>query len=786
MNTIYGKDITNELITMINQRYNTSFTSDHLQFDFVEVHPTVVQVNITAKPGTAYYGEKTIVYSKRNINKAFFGIPVRVALKLTEDTTLRDVVEEIEQRYGFAFDLDSDFVSDVLSQKLTADDTHFTNCEIPFANQSFVWWDKLKVGVADNAVNLQYLIQQYSLTELSYKYLEQYGLTMASFAAADCITQQEVYTGDTSYTRADDEMFTNLLHELRRDGLMTREEIDAFMHDLSGEDRKIRYIPITDTKACMITVKNDWRIGELTGPLVLSKNVVIGEPPAAYGYTFVVQGGKISWRLWGYTNYTVDWGDGTIEQLKGPTWDNGYPEPYVHEYSDDNLYTIHVTVDGEIDNYNVANHEIESPTLVRILKWDNGIRYNPSFKNCHMLTSCPDSIPSYWNYLTRLFSYCENFNDPAVVSWDTSNIIGMSRIFESCNAFNQPVGCWNISKVMNLQDVFSGCVNFNQDLSGWDVSNVTDMYGLFAYCTAFEGKGLENWDVAKVERASRLFHSCQNFNGDITRWNTISLSDASSMFERAISFNRDISGWPTENLTDVSYMFSQAVLFDQNLSDWKTSARLYGLSTIGYGAVRWQEKNRPTYTVKYTLEKYLEEFGSQPEWTVLVCNDGILDYASDDYGNTSVVIWIDGTLREVQIESSRFDHGTDIIVAIKRPDTMTDKLAVRVGGDALRKIHQYGNGVYRFRHSYSQELESVPNTLPADVTNISYIFESCGNPTGMETWDTSRVTDMSYAFAFAYTFNRNLSGWDTSSVVNHDNFDMGADAWSDENKPKFK
>lgn len=54
------------------------------------------------------------------------------------------------------------------------------------------------------------------------------------------------------------------------------------------------------------------------------------------------------------------------------------------------------------------------------------------------------------------------------------------------------------------------------------------------------------------------------------------------------------------------------------------------------------------------------------------------------------------------------------------------------------------------------------------ITDMSCIFkDSTRNDfNGIETWDTSKVTDMRDMFAWAFTFNADISGWDVSKVKN--------------------
>ncbi|MCH1490168.1 MAG: DUF285 domain-containing protein, partial [Ilumatobacteraceae bacterium] len=62
---------------------------------------------------------------------------------------------------------------------------------------------------------------------------------------------------------------------------------------------------------------------------------------------------------------------------------------------------------------------------------------------------------------------------------------------------------------------------------------------------------------------------------------------------------------------------------------------------------------------------------------------------------------------------------------------------------------------------------TVPSDLPSTITDTSYMFQYASSFNGdLSTWDTSNVTNMSGMFQYASSFNGDLSTWDTSNVTN--------------------
>lgn len=74
--------------------------------------------------------------------------------------------------------------------------------------------------------------------------------------------------------------------------------------------------------------------------------------------------------------------------------------------------------------------------------------------------------------------------------------------------------------------------------------------------------------------------------------------------------------------------------------------------------------------------------------------------------------------------------------------------------------------LYKPFENNDNEIIKVPKNIPKRLKDLSYFFYGTGARyiEGIETWDVSHVTDMSYMFYGAENFNQDISNWDTSSV----------------------
>jgi len=94
--------------------------------------------------------------------------------------------------------------------------------------------------------------------------------------------------------------------------------------------------------------------------------------------------------------------------------------------------------------------------------------------------------------------------------------------------------------------------------------------------------------------------------------------------------------------------------------------------------------------------------------------------------------------------------------------------------DKLVKVTSFGSisltslyGAFRS----TTNLEEVPSTLPATITNLRRAFVLTGKAsiTGLDDWDVSNVTDMYEMFSLASAFNQDISAWNVANVtdMNH-------------------
>jgi len=289
-------------------------------------------------------------------------------------------------------------------------------------------------------------------------------------------------------------------------------------------------------------------------------------------------------------NYSVDWGDGMVE--------NGFTGDATHTYATAGIYTVSISGDFPRIYFNNAGDKDKILTVAQWgdIAWADMAR---AFFGCSNLDVVAQDVPDLanvtsfeflfarctslvgtadfnnWNTssvtnMSRVFEGCSQFNQP-IGNWDTSSVTLTSLMFGSCTVFNQPIGNWDMSSNQDTQSMFNRASSFNQDIGSWDLSSVTRMNSMFLRATAFN-QPIGNWNVGSVTRMDNVFTFAENFNQPIGTWNVTSVINMQGMFTGATAFNQPIGNWNVSSVTSMERMFDRASLFNQPLDNWVVSS----------------------------------------------------------------------------------------------------------------------------------------------------------------------------------------------------------------------
>ena len=373
----------------------------------------------------------------------------------------------------------------------------------------------------------------------------------------------------------------------------------------------------------------------------------------------------------------------------------------------------------------------------------------------------------------------------------TTLITDMYNIFQNASSFNQPIGSWDTSNVTNMWYMFQYATAFNQDIGSWNTSNVENMYGMF-YNTSIFNQDIGSWNTSNVTNMSYMFFSAYKFNRNISTkistkldgskyvaWNTSKVTNMSNMFYMNSSIglgdfnngetpsNGTVAGnsplyWDTSNVSNITYIFLRCRRFNQNVS---TQYVTLVDGNFNHNFVSWNTANVTSLVIVFG---YCECF-----------NNGDLPGQSNKplRWNTSKVTSMNYTfgiynwfvLNQGILDSNNF--------------TLYDKRMFAIGSynqPMIPELVALGNGTnylawdlskntstrtcFQNQFSFNSDLSNWNTSI---VTDMSYMFNNATKFDGnIGSWNTSNVANMSYMFYGAYAFNQPIGSWNTLNVIN--------------------
>jgi surface protein len=425
------------------------------------------------------------------------------------------------------------------------------------------------------------------------------------------------------------------------------------------------------------------------------------------------------------TEVTIDWGDGTIEPAYGPA---------NHYYSTDEVFTISVT--GTTDRIGAQYGGISwLASFIEVVDWGNlgmtSLSY--AFRQWVNLTKVPNYLPSTVTDTSGMFLYTASFNDPNVLSWDTSNVTNMNNMFYQATIFNQPIGNWNVSNVTDMSYMFSYATAFNQDISGWDTSSVINMNYMFNVASAFN-QDLSNWCVSLIPTAPSAFDMGANlWTLPKPVWGTCPQPMVLTL-DTSIDTGIYILAASDANLT---------IDWGDGVVEQYTNPEDYISHTYSTPAI-------------YTAKLYGKTNSLEMSW---------------NYNITGVTDW--GTL-DIILADWMFDGCKNLeYLPNYIPSTMTSLLYMLSGTEKFNhpnvldwdvsNVTEFA-GLFFRTWVFNQPIGTWNVSNATSMSNMFAQAKAFNQPIG--SWDVSKVTDMRYMFNSSLAFNQDLSGWNTSSVTN--------------------
>ena len=186
---------------------------------------------------------------------------------------------------------------------------------------------------------------------------------------------------------------------------------------------------------------------------------------------------------------SVDWGDGTVDNLN------------THTYASGGVKTVKIY--GYVTGWAFNN----GGDCLKITDVSDVGGWRPSseaFHGCSNLTwSATGPLNTKASSFNQLFRGCTAFNGD-VSEWDTSNIISLANTFKDCIVFNQDVSGWDTSSCASFAAVFRGCAALNPNIGGWDTSSATTMNSMVR--DSLFNRDISGWDISGVTTMTNMMN----------------------------------------------------------------------------------------------------------------------------------------------------------------------------------------------------------------------------------------------------------------------------------------
>jgi len=159
-------------------------------------------------------------------------------------------------------------------------------------------------------------------------------------------------------------------------------------------------------------------------------------------------------------DYTIDWGDGTVESYSTS-------ENISHIYEVSGNYTT--IINGEFPSINmssVSNNTFKNK-LIDVFQWGSTKWKSINFQRAKFTVISATDIPdlSIIGALAFSFFRCDTMVS-GISNWSVGNISNMVNMLAFCNSFNESLANWDITSITNFSDFMvnsQGMSNDNYD-----------------------------------------------------------------------------------------------------------------------------------------------------------------------------------------------------------------------------------------------------------------------------------------------------------------------------------
>ena len=425
-------------------------------------------------------------------------------------------------------------------------------------------------------------------------------------------------------------------------------------------------------------------------------------------------------------DYTIDWGDGTVE--------TNQTDSASHTYVTAGEYEVKISGIFEAIRFKLprgGNHPSRN-NIIDIIQWGD----------------------IAWKSFDSAFSSCENLTMTATDAPDLTEVTSLNRMFVGATSFDGDVSNWDTRTIVDMDFMFSSASSFNVDISGWDVSNVTSMSSMLNAATSFSStnydKLLNEWSKLNVQsNVSFSVGSVTYCNGTEGRGTLIAKGWNITDGGKNCPF---ITKWRTTEADEsILVPVNDDYTFDY-IIDW------------GDGTIETNKRGDATHTYAVAGEYEVRISGRFEA----------IRFRSESHSRSKIIDIVQwGEIQWKSFESAFYACDNLVMSATDAPNLANVSSlkemfhgATSFNGDVANWDVSTITNMDRMFRSNSVFNGDVSSWDVSNVTNMESMFSGASLfNSDLSGWNTSKVTNIREMFAGAVAFNSDLSSWDVSKVT---------------------
>jgi len=317
-------------------------------------------------------------------------------------------------------------------------------------------------------------------------------------------------------------------------------------------------------------------------------------------------------------------------------------------------------------------------------------------------------------------------------------------------------------------------------INQWGTGKWTSMAGAFYGCINLNNEGgfaSDKPDLSHLTSMELMFAYANAFNQYIGNWDTSHVTNMSSMFLNAIVFsNQDLSSW---NVNEVRYHngFMTSVGVNNTPPKWpdfviKVKTNNSGVSANNEFKIPTNPWESYNYNVDCNNDGIDEIKGATSSYTCSYENEGSYTIAISDNSGTGdgfprIYFNNEGDKEKITgIKQWGTSHWSSMEFAFWGCSNLNQTYGAAEDSPDLSQVESMF-AMFAFASSFNQNISHWDTSHVHEMRGVFYGATNFNQD--ISNWDTSNVTIMTYMFYGATNFNQDISGWDTSSVTHMEN-----------------